>query len=81
MILTLREWKTKDLEGIVMRTVKEILSRDEERQDLRSMGRCYLMVLAFLVVFIFAMSLIVDNSNSFNSDFVDSSVEHSPPLQ
>ena len=64
--------------GIVMRTLKEILSRDEERQDLRSMGRCYLVVLAFLVVFIFAMSFIVDNSNSFNSDFVDSSVEHSP---
>ena len=64
-----------------MRTLKEILSRDEERQDLRAIGRCYLVVLAFIVVFIFAMSYVTDNSNSHNSDFVDSSVEHNPPRQ
>ena len=55
-------------EDVAMRTLKEIWSRDEERQDLRTIGLCYVLVLAIILVFFFAMLFIEPDSAPQRTD-------------
>ena len=68
----------KRLEDVAMRTLKEIWSRDEERQDLRTIGLCCVLVLAIILVFFFAMLYIEPDFAPQRTDLTQAPTKYGP---